>query len=129
MNHSSTANVADHLNKDFHQSSIYDFFLISIPEIDENLEGDVGFFLELLDLQKSNLSECSIANELVQAVDKTICKEDKTISNDFTNLQCKNVNPISNSKIIIDDIDNEPVKQIPVMMKTQLRLLSSCQKY
>ncbi|CAG8808369.1 13594_t:CDS:2, partial [Racocetra persica] len=55
--------------------AIYDS-LISIPELDENLEGDAGFFFEycvdftdLLDFQESsNLSESSIANKLIEKV-------------------------------------------------------------
>ncbi|CAG8760567.1 982_t:CDS:2, partial [Gigaspora rosea] len=55
--------------------AIYDS-LISIPELDENLEGDAGFFFEycvdftdLLDFQESSdLSESSIANKLIEKV-------------------------------------------------------------
>ncbi|CAG8768730.1 27931_t:CDS:2, partial [Racocetra persica] len=52
--------------------AIYDS-LLSIPEIDENLEGDTGFFFEycvnfteLLNFQEGNLSdESAIANKLI----------------------------------------------------------------
>ncbi|CAG8758776.1 11366_t:CDS:2, partial [Gigaspora margarita] len=92
MNHSSIAAVADRLKnlKIFLQKTtpviknsilpsnltqtIYES-LISIPEIDENLEGDIGFFFEccvdfteLLDFQECNFSECSIANHLIKNI-------------------------------------------------------------
>ncbi|CAG8837919.1 34508_t:CDS:1, partial [Racocetra persica] len=58
------------LSSDLTQA-IYDS-LISIPELDENLEGDTGFFFEycvdFTDLQGSDLSESYIANKLIENV-------------------------------------------------------------
>ncbi|CAG8857600.1 8668_t:CDS:2, partial [Gigaspora margarita] len=47
---------------------------------------------------------------LIFKTDQTIwklIKEDKTISNNFINLSYKNINTISNSEVIVNEIDDE----------------------
>lgn len=73
MNHSNIAAVADRLKnlKIFLQKTTP----VISAEIDENLEGDIGFFFEccvgfteLLDFQECNFSECSISNHLIKNI-------------------------------------------------------------